>query len=208
MAKSFTGILALLLALFLFADSYPQTETKSMPETNFMVFMKLTHSGLDELNDLVTVLGREKIYKIVVENKSPEREFFLNALKQKFSSYNFIYEKNDSYDYRISFSVLDFSVSYSVPKSDNIVGDEYFTRTIKAGFKYLQTGSADTIRQVIKTAKDNVKADFYDYIQESEYSFMKSGLPDKGFMNKILVPAIVVAATALTAILFFTIRSK
>lgn len=208
MAKSFTGILALFLALFLFADSYPQTETQSMPENNFMVFMKLTQNGLDEINDIVTVLGREKIYKIDVENKSPEKEFFLNALKQKFTAFNFIYETNDSYDYRISFSGLDFSVGYSVPKSDNVIGDEYFTRTVKAGFKYSQPGSDDMVKNVVKSAKDNVRADFYDYIQESEYAFMKSGLPDKGFMNKILVPAIVVAATALTAILFFTIRSK
>lgn len=208
MAKSLTGILALFFALLQFADSFSQTVTQNLPKTNFNVLSELTQSGLEEINDVITVLGKEKIYKIDIESPEKEKDFFLNILKPRFSSYNFIYEKGNGFDYRISFSGLKFAVSYTAPKSNNIIGDEYFLRTLNAGFKYSLPDSANIIRQVFKSMKDTVKVDYYDYIQESEYAFMKSELPDKGFMNKILVPAAVVAISALTAILFFTIRSK
>jgi len=121
MAKSIIGILAVFFTFFLFADSYSQVETKSLPKNNFALFSEITLNGLDEIQDAVTVLGKEKIYRVSISEKSEEADFLLNNIKQKFSSYNFIYEKEDGFDYRISISKIKFSVSYSELETDNVI---------------------------------------------------------------------------------------
>ncbi len=208
MAKSIIGILTVFFTFFLIADSYSQVETSSLPKNNFTLFSDLTLNGLDELQDVVTVLGKEKIFKVSIDEKSEEAEFLLNNIKQKFSSYNFIYEKEDGFDYKIIFSGVKFFVAYSEPKADKIIGDEMFMRDLSVAFRFSVLNSDNAQQSVLKTYRDKVKTEYFDYIQESNYSFMKSALPDKPFMKKIIVPAIIVAVSAIAAILFFTIRSK
>lgn len=208
MAKSIIGILAVLFAFFQFADSYSQTDSRSLPKSNFALFSEITNEGLDELYDAVTVLGKDKIYKVSFVGKSDETAFLMNVVKQRFSSYNFIYEKDDGYNYKIVFSNAVFSVSYSEPVADNVLGNEYFMRDLKAGFNYSVLHSDSGQKRVSKTFKDKVYSEYFEYIQENGFGFMRAELPDKPFMKKILVPAIIVALSAVTAILFFTIRSK
>lgn len=208
MAKSIIGILTVFFTFFLIADSYPQVESNSLPKNNLAIFSDLTLNGFDELQDVVTVLGKEKIFKVSIDGKSEEAEFLLNNIKQKFSSYNFIYEKEDGFDYKIIFSGVKFSVAYSEPKSDKIIGDEMFMRDLSAAFMFSVLNSGNDQQSVLKTYRDKVRTEYFDYIQESNYSFTKSALPDKPFMKKIIVPVIIVAVSAIAAILFFTIRSK
>lgn len=208
MAKSIIGILAVFFTFFLIADSYSQVETSSLPKNNFAMFSDLTLNGLDELQDVVTVLGKEKIFKVSIDGKSEEAEFLLNNIKQKFSTYNFIYEKEDGFDYKIIFSGVKFSVAYSEPKADKIIGDEMFMRDLSAAFMFSVLNYGNDQQSVRKSYRDKVKTEYFDYIQESNYSFTKSALPDKPFMKKIIVPVIIVAVSAIAAILFFTIRSK
>lgn len=208
MAKSIIGILAVFFTFFLFVDSFSQIETHSLPKNNFTLFSEITLNGLDELQDAVTVLGKEKIYKISIDEKSEEADFLLNIIKQKFSSYSFIYEKEDGFDYRIVFSGIKFSVAYSEPGAGKVLGDESFSRDLKASFKFSVLNSDDVQRSVFKKYKDNVNTEYLDYIQDINIGFMRADLPDKPFMKKIFVPAVIVAVSAITAILFFTIRSK
>lgn len=208
MAKSIVGILTVFFSFFLIAELYPQVDTHGLPKNNFALFSELTLTGLDELQDVVTILGKEKIFKISIDEKSEEAEFLINNVKQKFSSYNFIYEKDDGFDYNVIFSSIKFSVSYSDLKADKIIGDEMFVRDLSSAFKFSVLNSGNGQQLVSKTYRDKVKTEYYDYIQENSFGFMKSGLPDKPFLKKILVPAIIVAVSAIAAILFFTIRSK
>jgi hypothetical protein len=208
MTKSIIGILAVFFTFFLFADAYLQVETQSLPKNNFILFSEITLNGLDEIQDAVTILGKEKIYKVSIDKKSEEADFLLNIIKQKFSSYNFIYEKEDGFDYKIVLSGIKFSVAYSEPRADKVLGDESFTRDLNTSFKFSVLNSDGVQRSVLKKYKDNVKTEYLDYIHDSNFSFMKAELPDKPFMKKILVPAVIVAVSAVTAILFFTIRSK
>ncbi|MFA5011545.1 MAG: hypothetical protein WC644_06275 [Ignavibacteria bacterium] len=208
MAKSIIGILSVFFSFFLIADSYSQVDTRSLPKNNFALFSDLSSKGLDELQDIVTVLGKNKIFKISIDEKSEEAEFLLNNIKQKFSSYNFIYGKEDGFDYKVIISSIKFSVGYSEPDADKIIGDEMFVRDLSSAFKFSVLNSGNDQQSVLKTYRDEVKIEYFDYIQESNYGFMKSGLPDKPFLKKIIVPAIIVAVSAIAAILFFTIRSK
>lgn len=208
MAKSIISILTAFFTFFLIADSYSQVEPQSLPKNNLTVFSELAIKCLEELQDAVTVLGKDKIYKISIEKKSDETEFLLNSIKQKFSSYNFIYEKEDGFDYKIVFSGIKFSVVYSEPKADKVIGDEMFMRDLSATFNFSLPNNGNGQQSVMKTYRDKVRVEYFDYIQESNYSFMKAALPDKPFLKKIVVPAIIVAVSAIAAILFFTIRSK
>ena len=47
-----------------------------------------------------------------------------------------------------------------------------------------------------------------DYVESGNYAFLKSVLPEKPFLKKVIVPAVIVAVSAIATILFFTIRSK
>ena len=208
MAKSIVGILAAFFIFFMFVDLYSQVETKSLPKNNFTLFSEITLNGLDEIQDAVTVLGKEKIYKVSIGEKSEEADFLLNIIKQKFSSYNFIFDKEDGFDYRINITEIKFSVSYSEPVADNVIGNEYFVRDLKTAFEFSIQNSDNKQKSVLRTYRDKVNVEYYDYIQDINFDFMKSVMPDKPFMKKILVPVVIVAVSALTAILFFTIRSK
>ncbi len=198
-----------LIVMFLhFAKVYSQNADQELPKSNYILFSEMTMNSLDELNDIITVLGKEKIYKISFENETEAKDFLLNSLKQKFSNYKLIYEKNDSFDYKIVFNELNFKTQYSDLKSGNVLGDGRFTRELKVNYKFSILNIENSIKSVSKTFKDEVNTDNLEYVENGNYTFMKSTLPEKSFFNKILVPAIVVALSALAAILFFTIRSK
>ena len=121
-----------LIVMFLhFAKVYSQNADQELPKSNYILFSEMTMNSLDELNDIITVLGKEKIYKISFENETEAKDFLLNSLKQKFSNYKLIYEKNDSFDYKIVFNELNFKTQYSDLKSGNVLGDGRFTRELK-----------------------------------------------------------------------------
>jgi hypothetical protein len=128
------------------------------------LFSEITLNSLDELQDAVTVLGKEKIYKVNIDEKSEETDFLINIIKQKFSSYNFIYEKEEGFDYRIVLSEIKFSVAYSEPGSDKVLGDEFFSRDLKASFKFSVLNSDGVQRSVLKKHRDNVNTEYIDYI--------------------------------------------
>lgn len=55
---------------------------------------------------------------------------------------------------------------------------------------------------------DEIPYDGYEKFESSEYGFTKSFPPDISFIESIIFPAAVITASAVAAILFFTIRSK
>ena len=55
---------------------------------------------------------------------------------------------------------------------------------------------------------DEIPYDGYEKFESAEYGFTKSFPPDISFIESIIFPAAVITASAIAAILFFTIRSK
>jgi hypothetical protein len=196
-------------AIFLhIVNVYSQNADRELPKSNYILFSEMSMNSLDELSDVFTVLGKDKIYKISFDSETEAKDFLLNSLRQKFSNYKLIYEKDDSFDYKIVFSELNFKTYYSDIKSGNVLGDESFTRELKVTYKYSVLNVNNSNKSVLKTFKDRIKTDNLEYVENGNYTFMKADLPEKTFMSKILVPAVIVALSALAAILFFTIRSK
>jgi len=75
-------------------------------------------------------------------------------------------------------------------------------------YSYSISGKDINDRKIYKSYKDEINVDKVEYIENGNYAFLKSVLPEKPFLKKILIPAVIVAVSAIATILFFTIRSK
>jgi hypothetical protein len=202
-----------LLILFFFKSGIAQQNLTELPKTNFTVFTDLLNDGLGLIDDRVTILGTDKIYKIDAGKECIEKKFFLNVFKQRFPNRRFVYEKEtDTLNYIIDIGDYDFKTVYSKLSGKSLLGDEYAERNISVSFSYyvIKAGSAEKDKEVrfSKTFKDEVNIKDYDYIQNSDFAFMNSILPEKSFLGKIFIPAVVVLTSAAAIVLFFTIRSK
>ena len=185
-----------------------QIDYSELPKTNFNLFQEITAKSLNELADAITIIGKDKIFKISVNDTTEKKEFFINELKQKFQNVKFIYEISDSVDFEIMFSNIDFKTKYSYLKTKRLFGDEYLNRGLIVLYSYSVPAKDVIDRKVSKSYNDEIKADRIEYIENGNYAFLKSVLPDKPFFKKIIVPAVIVAVSAIATILFFTIRSK
>lgn len=182
-----------------------------LPKTNFNVFSDLLGRGLVLVEDEITIYGKDKIYKLDAGPDSDMKSFFLNVFRQKFISDRFVYDKStDSCDYVITVKNLGLSVQYTRPEGKSLLGDEFTNRKISVSFEYIieNKGTVKCGRKFSENYKDNINVKDYEYVQNQEYSFMNSELPEKSLLGKVFVPALVVLSSAAAVILFFTIRSK
>lgn len=185
-----------------------QNDYAELPKTNLNAFQEITGKKLSELEDVITILGKEKVYKITIEDNTEQKDFLLNELKQKFENVKFVYVVSDSVDFKIRFTNLKFSTKYTNLNSKKLLGDEYVSRELTSSFRFTVDGSDIKITNNDHVFKDEVKVDKLEYIESGNYAFLKSVLPEKPFLKKILVPVVIVAVSAIATILFFTIRSK
>jgi hypothetical protein len=199
----------IIFAILLFScNGMAQIEYIELPKTNLNLYQEITSKSLNELEDFITVAGKDKIFKVIIEDTTGLKEFFVNELKQKFQNAKFVYGVYDSVDYIIRFSDLYFKTAYTNIKTRYILGDEYVSRELTVKYKSSIPGSDINTKEVYKSYKDEVNVDKLEYIESGNYAFLKAVLPEKPFLQKIIVPAVIVAVSAITAILFFTIRSK
>jgi hypothetical protein len=195
-------------ALLIPYKGFAQVYNNDLPKTNLNLFQEITSNSLNELEDVVTIVGRDKIYKISIDDNTEKKEFFINELKQKFHNVKFVYEVTDSVDFIINVGSLMFKTAYTDLKSKNFLGDEYINRELSVMYNYSVPGKDISDRKVSKSYKDEIKVDRMEYVENGNYAFLKSVLPEKPFLKKILIPAVIVAVSAIATILFFTIRSK
>lgn len=203
------NLLFIITALLLFScNGIAQIEYIDLPKTNLNLYQEITSKSLNELGDIITVVGKDKIFKVNIEDTTGLKEFFVNELKQKFQNAKFVYGVYDSVDYIIRFSDLNFKTTYTNIKTKYILGDEYVSRELIVKYNYSVSDKDINNKEVYKSYKDEINVDKLEYIESGNYAFLKAVLPEKPFLQKIIVPAVIVAVSAITAILFFTIRSK
>jgi len=185
-----------------------QNEFGEFPKTNLNLYQEFTSKSLNELEDLVTISGKDKIYQISIADTTELKEFFANELKQKFKNANFVYGDYDSVDFVIKISNIKFKTAYSNIKTKYFLGNEYVNRELTINYNYSVSGKDTRGKEVYKYYKDEVNVDKLEYIENGNYVFLKAILPEKPFIQKIIVPVVIVTVSAIAAILFFTIRSK
>jgi len=174
MYKMNTFWLIIIAVLFYSSEGTAQINYSDLPKTNFNHFQEITSKSLNELDDIITIIGKEKIFKITIEDNTERKEFFINELKQKFQNVKFVYEVSDSVDFVIRFSDLDLKTYYTNLKTKRILGDEYLSRELVVMYSYSVTGKDINERKIYKSYKDEINIDKIEYIESGNYAFLKS----------------------------------
>ncbi len=204
-------IFTLILFVFALKSGFAGQNPYDLPKTNFNVFTEVLGKGLGLLEDDITILGRDKIFKLDAGTDSEMKNFFLNVFRQKLGSYRFVYEqRTDSCDYRINIKDLSMGVSYTRPEGKSLLGEELTRRVISVSFEYSFYKNETKVagKKFSENYKDSINVKDYEYVQNQDFPFMNSELPEKSFLGRVFVPALVVLTSAAAVVLFFTIRSK
>ena len=114
---------------------------------------------------------------------------------------------NNEKETRVNFIIDECTVDYGQPEKDGLFGDFYTERTIKVSGSYFISARQNVDKFVI-TQKDSVNVSDIEKIENRSYPFTRGDLPSEPFFSSLLEPFIAVGAAAITAILFFSIRSK
>ena len=205
-------LIFILVLLVSSGKSHSQVTGENEFKTNFDVFVKLISKNLDKLENKMVILGKDKIYSIGISGSEEVREFLYRTIKQDFYGYRIISERDSgSSDYAISFDNIKFIVKY-----DRVYGSVFKN---KMAGREVSVSFESTIKQKLspdvlfnERTADKVKDEIYleqiENAERGEYSFLKGTLPERSFLEKALIPGIVVLVSVATIILFFAIRSK
>jgi hypothetical protein len=163
-------------------------------------------------DDFMTEYGKEITVVVSVSGTEEIKRFITGIIKQKFGAYRFIYtDKPDSGYYSLNIEDTDLELRYPGLVTKNVFSDDYIKRFFTSSFKIRflnEKGELLKEKSFSKEYRDEISYVSLESAERSDYTFTKSAVPEKPFMSRIFVPAIVVAVSALTIVLFFAIRSK
>lgn len=209
--RSFS-LLAAVLIFFSPWKLFPQNNGEEYPKTNIEIFSELAGKCLNKLENRLTVLGKEKLYNIEIENTGTG-EFLSSQIRQKLGAYKVLFgDSTAKSDYKIVFRKLDFSTKYPGFSSNKIFGNKRITRKLYASFGVIISESLSGKELYNETYAEKFSGellyDYIDYAQKSSYDFTKGEVPEESLFRKIIIPAVVIAVSAVTIILFFIVRNK
>jgi hypothetical protein len=199
--------------LFYFTNIYSQNNYNTISERNIDIFSRLIDNGLNDLENQLVIAGKDKLFLLRFPEKSIENNYLFLKLKQKFSSYNLLTgNSSQKADYEIVFENPKLNTNYSEIFSSTFLGSKRVKRKIQVGFlhKIIDNSTKEEIysHTFNESNEDDFLLDDHEYVEISNYGFTKSILPDESLFQQVLIPALVVGASAVAIILFFVIRSK
>jgi len=187
-------------------------------DSNISIVNKLADESFLSLGNKMTVLGKEKFYKVVFDPGDQSGAYLFERFRTGFYDYKLIINENsDSIDYVIVFKDPLITTKYKRIFTDNVLGVKKIEREIRVSYDLELTeyniSGADSLNPLLKQnfnkkSKDNIDLDKLGYIEDKRYKFSSSDLPEENTLNQILFPAIIITVSAAAIILFFTIRSK
>lgn len=207
-------LLCILYFLILRGISFSQDNFDS----NISIVNKLADESFLSLGNKMTVLGKDKFYKVVFDPGDQSGEYLFERFKTGFYDYKLIINENsDSIDYVIVFKDPLITTKYKRIFTDNVLGVKKIEREIRVSYDLelsdYDNSEKDSLHSILKQnfnkkSKDNIDLDKLGYIEDKRYKFSSSELPEENTLNQILFPAIIITVSAAAIILFFTIRSK
>ncbi|HMS63643.1 MAG TPA: hypothetical protein PKD83_00155 [Ignavibacteria bacterium] len=196
--------------------SYSQTGS----ESNLNNIDKLLDESLIPVENELLLLGNDKIYNLSVEygTENPEQQSYLIALiKRKFSGYKILInadtvEFSDSINYNLFINNPSLNTRYLSIYTDNVLGTKKIKREISVSYsvKISDSGNSSVVfaKDISKKLVDSFNIDDQNVVEDKRYSFSRSNLPEENSLNQLIYPAVIILASAVAIILFFTIRSK
>jgi len=187
-------------------------------DSNISIVNKLADESFLSLGNKMTVLGKDKFYKVVFDPGNQSGTYLFERFRTGFYDYKLIINENsDSIDYVIAFKDPLITTKYKRIFTDNVLGVKKIEREIRVSYdlelKNYVSSETDSLHSLLKQnfnkkSKDNIDLDKLGYIEDKRYNFSSSELPEENTLNQILFPAIIITVSAAAIILFFTIRSK
>jgi hypothetical protein len=200
-----------LILICIFWNSIYAQDSLNIPKKNTDIFSDLTIKNLDILRNRLVVLGSDKLYTLKFEKEYPGIDFFTQEVRKNLFNFKIISSENINSDYEILIGNLNFKTEY-LKKSDGYLSNQKVKRNISAEFNFtIKKNIGDTLLfsgSRFEKYTDNINIEDVEKVEKNSYDFMKGVLPEQSFMNKIFVPAIAIAATLITIVLFYVIRSK
>ena len=206
--KQSKKVIQIILLSFLFI-SFTQIKLFSQIHTsNLQIFYKLADSA--SLNLYKAIPSSQKIVKLNLTLGNSYNIFgnvIISALTK--NGKNIISKiGKDSSSITINFTIDIAKVSYGDLFRESLFGEFYTTRNLTLSGNYIVFSSAVKTYNFNFSYNDTVSTSDIKNIENSSYPFTQAQLPTEPFISSIYEPVIAVGATALTVILFFTIRSK
>lgn len=154
-----------------------------------------------------------------LKNNKEEKKFIQNLVKKTASSekLNISFVTGDESatgDSAYNFCRIDvkkLGTVYTKLLKNKFLGEKTMERRITSelGIEISSNTGTMIVNDNINTSyTDEIPYDGYEKFESAEYGFTKSFPPDISFIESIIFPAAVITASAVAAILFFTIRSK
>lgn len=154
-----------------------------------------------------------------LKNNKEEKKFIQNLVKKTASSekLNISFVTGDESatgDSAYNFCRIDvkkLGTVYTKLLKNKFLGEKTMERRITSelGIEISSNTGTMIVNDNINTSyTDEIPYDGYEKFESAEYGFTKSSPPDISFIESIIFPAAVITASAVAAILFFTIRSK
>ena len=206
----------LLLFLFLFTIrgiSFSQENRSS----NLSEINKLIEESLVPLENKLILLGKEKLYLLSDESKSIQGDYILKILKRNLSGYKILLKPGntdftDSVDYIIKIAQPSIITLYKKIFDEDIIGTKKVEREITVKYD-LTLEDKKNLYEVFRNKfsnrnKDSFNLDEQSVIEDRNYDFSRSAIPEENTVNHLLYPALIIMSTAAAIILFFTIRSN
>lgn len=163
-------------------------------------------------NKLIVKLYEAKISKISVRYSDFPVNYFSDFINSKLVASEIkIYEPNsivnNSNYLKLKINIPEFEINY------NLLEGENFKRTLILkfeAFKVDESGEISLFHQEENAYSDTIMNSDIQLIEDPLYPFTKGKIPKKksNFFDEILEPAIIVSASLISVILFFSVRSK
>jgi len=118
---------------------------------------------------------------------------------------------NDSVYYMVKVSDINLETKYPKFKKNRFLGDKTLERNVTSNINVDMHSSDNKFahkNNIVLQYSDEIDYDSYESYESLEYDFTKGRPPKVNALESILFPALLVAISTATTILFFTIRSK
>ena len=198
----------IILLSFLFFFLSPIKLFSQVKFTNLQIFYKLADSSASNLVTQIPASPKKIKLNLTLGNSykifTDEIISSLNNKGVKILSEN---SKDSSY-IDINFTIDNAKVSYNDLFRKSIFGEFYTTRNLTLSGNYIVFSSDVKTHNFNFSYADTVSISDIKNIENPSYPFTQSQLPAEPFISSIYEPVIAVGASALTVILFFTVRSK
>lgn len=204
----FTYIFVFLTACLAYSQGTGEYEIK----TNQEIFSKLSEKSIEKIENKITVLGREKIYCLIIGGSEENKDFLYTKFRQKLNNFRIISEPDSaSADYIVYLSRTALNTGY-IKIFGSVLKSRKVEREISVSYncEIKQKNSQDVLYSEMISEKktDNFLLDNLDAVERGDYGFLKGKLPEMSFFEKAIIPGVVILASAVTIILFFAVRSK